>query len=465
MEVTLQETIHSEINAIDYDQDYATNLNDLIEINKLMNDELLLAMDKIEQIVLNHEMSDEDLEWFKASYANYYSSRLSPAILLEYGADIHINIIEATLSQTIDRTLLFFGNYDNEEWPVKINEYKIEFIRLGIEVEFMLGFISNLAQSLNNLVNEYQMLVYNEMDTAVSDIFKFWRIIGIAEKEPELLKGRQIYVDAIAECNMYCLTMDVEQQEEVQRQLFVEKCQKAIAVIDTQLKNTLLPNPIAGGDKTPRFRLASQKKEGFLNAISRLCDLSTFENVDGIFPCSKELVMFEFLRFVGEDYIDPEIYPLGLDSIVLPFGSKDCELSFQDMGRDVNIGAKSEAFKFNREEFQQSERFVVQQQPKKFEAYLLHKQYIMLAGLIKSEFCTEKSKSMRLLLEAMVLNDPPLIAIGNGGKKALYTAMSHFFDQEIGTYNGIFQCNFDSAYDGAYVESMGVRLRHLLQNC
>ena len=80
---------------------------------------------------------------------------------------------------------------------------------------------------------------------------------------------------------------------------------------------------------------------------------------------------------------------------------------------------------------------------------LLHKNKNDLANKIKQEFKTEVSKNIRLLLEALKKNDPPLIAIANREKKDLYVAMGLFFDRPLGSYQSIFDYKGWEAKDAA----------------
>lgn len=104
-------------------------------------------------------------------------------------------------------------------------------------------------------------------------------------------------------------------------------------------------------------------------------------------------------------------------------------------------------------------------QTKGFTAYLLHAQKEKLADSIRTEFSTEKSKSIRYLLEALAQSQPPLITIIDGEKKALYNSMKEYFKRDIGTYNSIFQCNFNPDSDPVEkqnLEKFKVRITHIL---
>lgn len=102
---------------------------------------------------------------------------------------------------------------------------------------------------------------------------------------------------------------------------------------------------------------------------------------------------------------------------------------------------------------------------KSFPEYLLHKNKYKLVEEIRKEFSTEKSKSIRYLLEALAQSQPPLITIIDGDKMALYNALKEFFNRDIGSYNSIFQCKFNpdsDTVDKQNLEKFTIRINHIL---
>ncbi len=108
------------------------------------------------------------------------------------------------------------------------------------------------------------------------------------------------------------------------------------------------------------------------------------------------------------------------------------------------------------------------QTPKKqfYQYLLLHKQNTKLALALKSEFSTEKGKSIRYLLEALAHSQPPIITIVEGEKKALYNSIKEYFNRDIGSYNSIFQCKFNPDSDPVEKQNLQkfkVRINHILE--
>lgn len=100
---------------------------------------------------------------------------------------------------------------------------------------------------------------------------------------------------------------------------------------------------------------------------------------------------------------------------------------------------------------------------KLFSDYLLHHHRADFAAAIRHEFSTEKSKKLRLLTEAMLAHNPPLVSICSREHKAFYNAMKDYFARDIGCYNSIFDCSFDPETDRDLLEPFILRLQHLLK--
>lgn len=99
---------------------------------------------------------------------------------------------------------------------------------------------------------------------------------------------------------------------------------------------------------------------------------------------------------------------------------------------------------------------------KTFDKYLLHKDSLQLANALKTQFSTEKGKSIRILIEVLKETKPPVLAIATGEKKAFYEAMLLFFGRDIGKYSGIFDYVVKES-DTDVMDAMKTRLNYLLE--
>jgi len=101
-------------------------------------------------------------------------------------------------------------------------------------------------------------------------------------------------------------------------------------------------------------------------------------------------------------------------------------------------------------------------QSKLFHEYLLHEKNEQLAEGLKKEFSKERGKKLRLMIEALKLIQPPLFTLIPGEKKGLYNSLKNYFNKDIGTYNSIFLCDFESEKDKSDIDSVLIRVNHVL---
>lgn len=114
-----------------------------------------------------------------------------------------------------------------------------------------------------------------------------------------------------------------------------------------------------------------------------------------------------------------------------------------------------------------SEDHSVNQGPKvkkSFPNYLLHENRDALAEMLKTEFSTEKGKGIRLMLEAMLAYEPPLITIENRERTNIYNALKAFFDRDIGSKQSIFDYQFDLKTDQKDFDAIQTRLDFIIKS-
>jgi len=99
---------------------------------------------------------------------------------------------------------------------------------------------------------------------------------------------------------------------------------------------------------------------------------------------------------------------------------------------------------------------------KPFPGYLLHKRRELLAKEIKNEFNTEIGKEIRLLIEALIVSNPPLLTIENRKRKAIYNALKEYLNRNIGSYQSIFDYKFDPKTDELDFDSINTKLQFIL---
>jgi hypothetical protein len=178
---------------------------ELFDKFNLKKNELIRAMDKLDELVGAHQITDDDIETLNGYDIKYDLIRLRLMAFLRVnkrydikydlirlpardfrsqGAELQKSIMESTMKEAFDRSMLFFGDTDPEDLKIYLNHYKIKFLQKGIETEFMLDYISILEMNLNRFRTEYQMQVFFDHPIDLSSRFNIQRISLEAQYEP-----------------------------------------------------------------------------------------------------------------------------------------------------------------------------------------------------------------------------------------------------------------------------------------
>lgn len=235
MEIPLQKHVDEIEHLESLDTNEGLSMTELTNYFKKVNAEFIKVMDKVDEIIFMNAISHTDINFFKGLDFCYYDRNLNQEVYIKHGDTIKRTIFEATLSESFNRSIVFFDNVINGGWTFKLNEYKIKFIQFGFEADFMIEFICKLYYNLNALYLDYHLYVYNSFVRYFDDFFDFYECSETANDEIDLVKRKQIYVDAIAESAMWCLSADMEEVDKNMHKLFVWRCKFAIKVIETQM--------------------------------------------------------------------------------------------------------------------------------------------------------------------------------------------------------------------------------------
>ena len=214
-----------------------------------------------------------------------------------------------------------------------------------------------------------------------------------------------------------------------ERELNNYESKKLIPFLKTESDRLMFEVEVQNKNKpVNKIKLDRKKKADFIRMISDMVDNDIFEPVNPAVFLTKEYVLDAFGKWLNEDLQIPKET------------EKPLKLTLME-----NTSKKSE------------------EQGKAFPDYLLHENKKRLADAIKEEFSTEKGKAIRIILEAMEAYDPPLISISSRQAKELYKSLSLFMNRDIGTYQGVFGYPFDKETDKADIDSVTIRLNHLLR--
>jgi len=162
---------------------------------KFKNNEFIKAMELVDVLVDAQQITGEDIETLSGFDIKYDLIRLPARDFRSQGAELQKSIMESTMKEAFDRSMLFFGDTDPEDLKIYLNHYKIKLLQKGIETEFMLDYISILEMNLNRFRTEYQMQVFFDHPIDLSSMFNIQRISLEAQYEPDLLIRKKIFVD------------------------------------------------------------------------------------------------------------------------------------------------------------------------------------------------------------------------------------------------------------------------------
>ena len=278
----------------------------VIDECKKINTVFIRAMDKIQQIIDLNKVTEEDIAYLKALNIYYSPLTQKKYAFLNEDKDLKRNILEATLLETYVRAQEFFNINYFVERDEKLNAYKNKFIQFGIEIDFMLKFLIKLKNLLECLYLDFVIFLFSLDTPTMEEEFDFIYFLKKANKENDLRKRKQIYINAIAEYDMSCIIDDIDSNDEIIHEAFKQKCQKAIAVIDNQLQHTSSPAPIPEPeqtiDKIHKFRLSKSRKTDFIKIVSAMYDTRMFETENGFIVSNKQALIVEFGTILGEDF-------------------------------------------------------------------------------------------------------------------------------------------------------------------
>ena len=208
----------------------------------------------------------------------------------------------------------------------KINEYKTSFFELGYYIEFIDSFITSLKKQSDEL--DLIFAIFGSYNL----LFDFSELVSIANKEKNLDKRKEIYLEELNKINLYWLNNshtykcgigeenddtgecepyneDIDEDfQEAKRDIFafMENCQKAIESINFQIKNKTIALPATitlGENKPTKFEILKSNlyNNGFYelskfktlspNSQSKLIDLIILNDTP------YNVAMFDFLGY------------------------------------------------------------------------------------------------------------------------------------------------------------------------
>ena len=207
---------------------------------KNLNTKLIERVELIESIIAKDEVEESDIERLKIIDKNHYTNWEISELPLDYdNLDLCLTIYNSTILEALNKYETFFDYQNNREFESH-HYYLSKFISYNIEVDFFIQYFENLSTQLTELSLTFSGCMH-ESEFG----FCFQNTINLANKEPDLQKRKQIYLDAYAAINKYWIENELcfpKETNEYKSQLehfqeFCFGCQKFIEIIDIQLQN------------------------------------------------------------------------------------------------------------------------------------------------------------------------------------------------------------------------------------
>lgn len=291
---------------------YFDNENDVKTINQLYDDYILVnndivkAMDAFENLInVRKKVTNADVDELCNYDINYSITHVDKMIIDQHGDEIKKIIIDASMTEAYKKSLTFFKNEDVNFWSPQLNSYKSTLIKISDAdaLNEAIDFITDLHSCLIDLYDDFNRdYSYNPFRKE----FIFEELLKIADSTKELNQKKQIFVDAISNCEMFCLKFYDFEPEDIVYKKFMFRCHRAIEAIDYQIKNTTANLSQTTMEEKPatvsgKFKLSSKKKTDFIKILSAMYDNRMFETENGYLASNKQEIMNEFGRIVGED--------------------------------------------------------------------------------------------------------------------------------------------------------------------
>lgn len=214
---------------------------------KQLNNNLIDVIDRLDDIIMFEAFNENDRKYIQKKDIHFKEFRLSKEDQLKHGDIIISNILEACLTEAIERAIKFFGAPDKDEWYSKIAQYKTDILRIDQDTDWLLDILNTLfgtfecifsgleKSKMHEIMKKHNYIKSDDVDGVNFD-FSFVSLA--ASNESDIIKKKNLLLDAITERYMLCLQSGIDPDNYPPNVDFKGKCLKAIEIIDFQIKNT-----------------------------------------------------------------------------------------------------------------------------------------------------------------------------------------------------------------------------------
>ncbi len=213
-------------------------IQEVMEEYRHVNEGFIKAMDLLMFIFGTMQVNEDDINYLKSIEYYYHNRKLIRKDTRFFDVDVFKNILEATLSDTIEKAKKFFGN-SVESWDEAANKYRsLAFKISDLYYKNLIRQVDNLLSNLKDLYADF----YNE-NNEFKNWFTFSDILTEAQDYADLVERKKFINRIIVDCKEFCLKQEyfkVNKEDELD---FLRKCQELIDLIDFQIQNDIPANP------------------------------------------------------------------------------------------------------------------------------------------------------------------------------------------------------------------------------
>ncbi len=211
-------------------------IQEVMEEYRLVNDGFLRAINKLLVVFYKEEVTEDDISYLSSTEYYYHNRKLIRKDIRFFQVDIFKNILEATLSDTIEMAKVFFGD-TLDLWDA--SAYKYRSLSFKISDKYYKNLIWHIDKLYTNLKELYDDF-YSEKNEFI-EWYSFPDIFEEAQKYEGLNERKQFVNKVIVDCKEFCLKEEffkVNKNDELE---FIQKCQQLIELTDLQMQNGILP--------------------------------------------------------------------------------------------------------------------------------------------------------------------------------------------------------------------------------
>lgn len=214
-------------------------IQEVIEEYRNVNDGFVKVMNKLITIFDTMKVNKEDITYLNSIEYYYYKREIIRKDARFFNEDLFKNILEATLSDTIDKAKEFFGD-SIDLWEDAVSKYRSLSFKISDQYyRVLIKTVDKLLSNLTDLHNDF----FNEKNE-FKDWFNFSDILKEAQTDyPDLIERKKFINSVIVDCKEFCLKQEYFKVREEDKQEFMQKCQELIELIDFQIKNDIPSNP------------------------------------------------------------------------------------------------------------------------------------------------------------------------------------------------------------------------------